>query len=209
MGSMSLPGAPRAPMSTTASVGGRAESDLAFIRSTMERAGRFTGVPGWGGLFMGAVALVATALCLTPAFTSDERWPLVWLGAAAVACPANAVLLVRKARRQGSSLLRGRGRAFLLGLCPPLVAGAVLTAVLWRAGRVDLLPPTWLLVYGSAVMAAGASSIRAVPALGACFLALGAVAAAAPAAWGMALLGIGFGGLHAAFGLWIGVRHGG
>jgi hypothetical protein len=190
-------------------VGGRAESDLAFIRLTMERAGRFTGVPGWGGLFMGAVALIATALCLTPAGSADERWPLVWLGAAAVACPLNAVLLARKARRQGASLLRGRGRAFLLGLCPPLVAGAVLTAVLWQAGRVDLLPPTWLLVYGAAVMAAGATSIRVVPVLGACFLALGVVAAVAPAAWGVALLGIGFGGLHAAFGLWIGVRHGG
>jgi len=38
---------------------------------------------------------------------------------------------------------------------------------------------------------------------------LGALAAAAPAPWGVPLLAVGFGGLNLVFGLWIGVRHGG
>lgn len=188
----------------------RAASDLSFIRSAMERSGRFTAVPGWGGVYMGTVAFLAAALTLTGAVPGTrEHWPLVWALAAPVASVGCLVLLVRKARRQGLSVLRGRGPAFLLGLCPPLFAGAVLTAVLWQAGRVDLLPQTWLLLYGAAVMTGGASSIPVVPVLGAAFLALGLVAAFAPASWGIPLLAAGFGGLHVASGIWIGVRHGG
>ena len=203
----------RSPSSTLmprASLEDRATSDLSFIRSAMERSGRFTAVPGWGGVFMGAVALVAAALSLTPGLpATKENWPLVWLLAAAVACAGNVWFLVRKARRQGLSILRGRGPGFLLGLCPPLVAGAVMTVVLWQAGRVDLLPEAWLLMYGAAVMTGGASSIPVVPVLGAAFMLLGAVAAVTPASWGIPLLAVGLGVLHLAFGLWIGVRHGG
>lgn len=192
------------------SLGARAAADLSFIRGAMERAGRFTAVPGWGGVFMGTVALAATALSLSPATPAANRaWPLVWLLAAAVACPVNACLLVRKARRQGQEVLRGRGAGFLLGLCPPLVAGAVLTLALWRAGSVELLPETWLLLYGAALATGGATTVRVVRVLGAAFLVLGAVAALAPSSWGVPLLGVGFGGLHLAFGTWVGIRHGG
>ena len=199
---------PRSTLLPRASLEDRAASDLSFIRSAMERSGRFTAVPGWGGVFMGAVALVAAALSLTlPA--ARESWPLVWLLAAALACGGNVCFLVHKARRQGLSILRGRGPAFLLGLCPPLVAGAGMTVVLWQAGRVDLLPQTWLLLYGAAVMTGGASSIPVVPVQGAAFMLLGAVAALTPASWGVPLLALGFGGLNLSFGLWIGLRHGG
>ncbi len=84
-----------------------------------------------------------------------------------------------------------------------------MTDLLWQAGRVDLLPETWLLMYGAAVMTSGASSIPVVPVLGAAFMLLGAVAAVTPASWSVPLLAVGFGGLNIAFGLWIGVRHGG
>jgi len=36
-----------------------AADNLRFIRDAMERAGPFTGVPGWGGVIMGVTALVA------------------------------------------------------------------------------------------------------------------------------------------------------
>jgi hypothetical protein len=58
-------------------------------------------------------------------------------------------------------------------------------------------------------MTGGAFAIPVVPLLGAAFMALGAVAAIAPADLGVPLLAAGFGGLNAGFGVWIGVRHGG
>src|SRR5690606_3028492 len=100
-------------------------------------------------------------------------------------------------------------RKFALGLAPPLAAGGILTAVLQREELFDLLPGTWLLVYGTAIASAGASSVRVLPALGFAFMALGAVAFLAPSGWAWWPMGAGFGGLHILFGTVIARRYGG
>ena len=189
------------------SLASRAEEDLRVIRAAVLASGRFTAVPGWGAVYMGCVALVATAVAL--AQDSAETWLATWCVAALVAVPGGAWALARKARSLEVPLWSGVGRKFLLGLCPGLAAGLVLSVVLVQAGRHDLLPVTWLTLYGSAILAAGAHSIPVVPGLGACFLVLGLVAACLPLAWGGALLAVGFGGLHVGFGLWVVARHGG
>jgi hypothetical protein len=189
------------------SLGARAAADLRFIRGAMERSGSFTAVPGRGGMAMGLVALAAAALAATVA--DRNAWVATWLGTAVVAMAIGVVSLRRKAAREGVALLGGPGRRFLLCLCPSLVAGALLTAALARAGQLDLLPGAWLLCYGAGVVAAGALSPPVVPVTGAAFLVLGAAALIAPPAWGDALLAAGFGGVHLVAGYVVARRHGG
>jgi hypothetical protein len=184
----------------------RAFENLRFIRDAMERASAFTAVPGWGGLLMGLTALVAAFVAARQ--PTRELWLWVWLLTAALSLGIGIVAMAWKAKRAGVSLARGSARRFALSFAPPLAVGALLTLGLVRAGQFELLPATWLLTYGTAVVTGGAFSVPVVPVLGTCFIATGAVALAFPGL-GDVLMGFGFGGLEIGFGLYIARRHGG
>jgi hypothetical protein len=134
---------------------------------------------------------------------------VVWLGAAAVATLIALASMIRKARRANISLSTGPARKFFLSFFPPVAAAMVLTAALYLRGAATLIPGLWLLSYGAAIVTAGTFSVRAVPIMGAAFMALGVVALVTPPGWADAWLGAGFGGLHIGFGLQIARRHGG
>lgn len=53
-------------MSRLLAVQGKAASDLAYIRDTMDRSSRFTAVSGWGGVGQAAVAFAAAPLAKMP-----------------------------------------------------------------------------------------------------------------------------------------------
>lgn len=182
-------------------------ANLEFIRDTMASASPFTAVPGWGMALTGLTALGAAGLASQE--PTARAWLSVWLVEAVVGLVIGCTTMALKARAAATSLLRGSGRKFALSLLPSLAVGALLTAVLYRAGLAWMLPGTWLLLYGTGVLAAGAFSVSAVPAMGLGFLVLGTAAMLGPTAWGDALLAGGFGGLHIAFGLVIARRYGG
>lgn len=190
----------------TVNLGDHAVDDLRFIRAAMERAGAFTAVPGWGGVAMGVTALGAAFLAA--AQPTPGRWLAVWLSAALVAATIGLLTMVRKARRLEVPLVTGAGRKFVLGLLPPILVGAILTAALLNTGAGSLVPAVWLLLYGTGIVAAGAFSVPIVPLQGLAFLILGVAALVIPAA-GDLLLGAGFGVVNLVFGLVIAVRHGG
>ena len=185
----------------------QAESNLRFIRERMDHASRFTGVPGWGGMLMGGVAIVAAAVAATR--SSPESWLVVWLVAAVIATLIGGWSMDHKARSAGTTMLAGKGRRFLLGLLPPLFAGAVLTGALASTGQYEPIPGVWLMLYGTACITGGAFSVRLIPILGVCFMMLGVVALFVPLSWGNWLLAAGFGGLQLGFGWVIGRWHGG
>jgi hypothetical protein len=198
--------APPAPHDAPTALGDRAIENLSFIRHTMERATAFTGVPGWGGVVMGVTALAAAALAGRA--EGARGWLGVWLADGVLAFLIGAWSLGRKARRlQGSAFTRP-ARQFLLSFAPPVLVGALLTGALWNAGRVDLLPGTWLLLYGAGVVTGGAFSVRAVPLMGLLLMMVGAVALFWPP-WGNAALALGFGVVQIGFGFYIARRHGG
>jgi len=185
----------------------RAVEDLRFIRETMERSSSFTAVPGWGQVAMGATALGAAWIARLQ--VHPAAWLQVWLGEAVVAGAIVLSAIWSKAQKTGLPLTSGPGRKFALNFLPPVVAGALLTVVLFHAGLVHTLPGIWLLLYGTGVVAAGAFSVTSVPVMGSCFMLMGAAALFSPAAWGNAYMAAGFGGLHIVFGTWIARRHGG
>jgi hypothetical protein len=184
-----------------------AMDELRFIRATMERAGAFTAVPGWGGVVMGMTALVAGMMAGPP--RSDRRWLAIWLGEAVVAAAIAFATMLRKASRSGAPLDATPARRFTLAYVPPLAAGAILTAVFARSDLLTRLPGCWLLLYGAGLTTGGAFSVRVVPIMGLLFMALGAAAFVAPVGWGHYFMAAGFGGLHIVFGLVIARRYGG
>jgi hypothetical protein len=192
----------------------RALDNLKFIRSTMERAGSFTAVPGWGMVVLGVTALAASAIAgslpVAPVYgASHGRWLWVWMFEALLGAGIGTAALLYKALRAGDTIIHGPARRFGLSVLPPFIVGALLTYVLWQAKQLALLPAVWLLCYGTGVVTGGAFSLRVVPVMGLCFMLLGAVALFTPPALHVWLLAAGFGGLHIVFGLIIARRYGG
>jgi hypothetical protein len=185
----------------------RAADHLRYIRETMERAGEFTAVPGWGGVAMGVTALVAAFFAARK--SSPQAWLSIWLVEVFVAVAIAAPAAATKAHRANSTLFSGPGRKFLLSFVPPIVVGALLTFVLYSAGLFSVLPGVWLLLYGTAIVTGGAFSVRVVPVMGFCLMSLGAAALLAPSAWGDAFMAAGFGLVQIGFGIWIAKHHGG
>ncbi len=186
---------------------GRAMDNLRYIRETMERASSFTAVPGWGGVCIGVTALVAAAIAARQ--PTRHAWLMVWLVEALLALAIGGWTMNRKARAAESTVLSGPGRKFALSLFPPLLAGAVLSVVLYRAHVFHALPGLWLLLYGTGVVTGGAFSVRVVPVMGLCFMVLGSVALWTPAGYDNWLMASGFGVLHIVFGIIIARRYGG
>ena len=197
----------RAPRPEPVSLHTHAMDNLKFIRDTMERAGSFTAVPGWGGVAMGVSALLATLIASGQSTT--KAWLTTWLIEGAFAIALGALAMMRKASHAKVPLFSGPARKFLLSFAPPLIAGALLTWVLYSASLTGAIPGTWLLLYGTGVVSGGSFSVRVVPVMGLCFMLIGAVALFCPLTWGTAFLGAGFGGLHLIFGIIIARRYGG
>jgi hypothetical protein len=188
-------------------LGDRARDNIRFIRETMERAGSFTAVSGWGGVAMGITALGAAVIASRQ--DSTLLWLATWLAEAAVAIGIALWTTYSKARSAGTALFSGPGRRFVYSFAPPLFVGVLLTILLVRVGSIAEVSGVWLLLYGTAVVTGGAFSIRIVPLMGLCFMVLGTVALFCPSNWGNAFLAAGFGGLHLIFGGIIAGKYGG
>ena len=181
--------------------------ELRFIRKTMEGATSFTAVPGKGMVLVGVTALCMAAIS---AQVLDQRlWVGLWLLEAVIAGLISLLAMVRKSGGLSQLATSIPVRWCALSLLPPLVAGVLLTGTFVRHRLTSSLPEMWFLLYGVAVITGGAFSVRVVPIMGICFVALGAVAMLVTPLWTGALMAIGFGGLHVFFGLLIARRHGG
>ncbi len=180
---------------------------LRYIRETMARSVSFTAVPGWGGVVMGATALVAAFIAARQNYFAD--WLKVWLVEAGLAILIGCWAMDRKSIQAGQKLFNGPGRKFTLSFAPPIFVGAFLTLALYRNGLSQQIPAMLLLLYGTGVVTGGAFSVPAVPVMGVLFMALGVAASLSPAWLGDFYMAAGFGALHIIFGIIIVRRYGG
>lgn len=189
------------------SLHGRAIDNLEFIRDAMQRSTEFTAVPGYGGVLMGATAIGASIIAsMQP---TDRGWLVTWLVEAFLAFSIGLLMMWQKSKLVEMPLTSVPAKKFARGFAPSLIAGVILTALLYLNGSFRILPAVWLTLYGTAVVSGGAYSVRTVPILGWLFITLGAISVFVPAAYGDLFMGIGFGGLHMVFGFVIARKYGG
>jgi hypothetical protein len=185
----------------------RAMDNLRFIRETMEAAGTFTALSGWGQVVIGLTAIIA-ALIGTRAAT-PSMWLGIWLAEACIAGGISVASMTIKSHAANLPVFSGPIRKLVLSFSPPIAAGTVLTLVMHSAGAMAQVPGMWMLLYGAGVISAGTYSVSIVPFMGAAFMIAGVITLIAPAAWSTGMLIGSFGGLHILFGILIARRHGG
>ena len=185
----------------------RAMDNLRYIRETMERATPFTGISGRGEIAIGVTALLASVLAARQ--LTFNSWLAVWLAEGLISVLIAGWSMDRKARAVQMPLVSGPGRKAVFSLSPPIIAGGLLTIILVRAGLTSAVPGVWLLLYGTGVITGGMFSVRAVPAMGLCFMGLGALALFSPPTFANWFMAVGFGGLHVLFGVIIVRKYGG
>ena len=187
----------------------RAMDNLRFIRETMERAGSFTAVPGWGGVLIGVTA--AGAAVIAGGSSLAPRWRSVWLGEGSRCFgDRHSDDQTEGATRTDQSSQTDPGRRFILSLVAPLASGAVLTIGLSRVE--GLFSASWSLASALRHRCHNRRrplQSRVVPIMGMCFMALGGLALMLSSPWPEFLMGAGFGGLHLVFGLIIARKYGG
>jgi hypothetical protein len=203
-----------------------AQEELAYIRRTLDAAGRLSIVPGTGFLAIGVLALAAVWLNerFLHGVPGGSRYLMEWRAqGSALAGPYLGAYLVwgglflvslligittmrAKARRTRQVFWSPVLQKALWGYGAAMLLGAVLTLTLLR--QPEFLPEVWLGCYGVALVGAGAVSISPIRWMGICFLMLAALAAFTELS-GNLLLAAGFGGLHIGFGAYIAWRHDG
>ncbi len=188
-------------------LGDRAMDNLQFIRETMERAAHFTAVPGYGGILMGVTAVGAAFIANQQIYL--RNWLFVWIAEAFLAFAIGLLAMWQKSKLGGASLVSTPAKKFAKSFVPPIIVGIALTFGLWRFEHYGVMAGMWQLLYGAAVIGGGAYSVRAVPVMGWCFIATGAVTLALPKGSGDEMMALSFGLLHMIFGVIIARRYGG
>lgn len=163
---------------------------------------------------VGALALAAVVvnIRLTGAPWSAAypfRALAVWAVLLVISAAITAASMATKSRRTGQLFWSPVLRKALAICAAPLLLGLLLSVALLRRAELELLPLIWLGCYGAALTSAGVISVSPVRWMGISFLLLATIAVFTPVSSGLALLALGFGGLHLLFGGYIYWRHDG
>ncbi|HVM60323.1 MAG TPA: hypothetical protein VMV72_05585 [Verrucomicrobiae bacterium] len=180
-----------------------AEHTLETIRTLMERSQRYEHISGYSGLVGGLATLAGCAvlgLGLLP-WGYPASFVVVWTAVFAVAFAGHVLFTFGRAHQRGEPVWSRQARTVLLAVLPAFGAALVVTALIWRLGRADLLPAIWLTLYGCGVLATSFFAPRTIAWLGGTCFVLGSMALLAPRTHPVLTMAAGFGLTHIAFGI--------
>ncbi len=180
-----------------------AEHTLETIRTLMDRSQRYEHLSGYSGLLAGGTTLLGCAALgskLLP-FGPPLDFAVVWIAVFAVAFAGHLLITFGRARQRGEPVWSRQARTVLLAVLPSFGVSLVLTVLMGRLDRLDLLPGLWLMLYGCGALATSFFAPRSIAWLGATCLVVGFISLVLPPGRPIMTMAIGFGITHIVFGV--------
>jgi hypothetical protein len=189
-----------------------AAADLERIRALMERATEFSNLSGWSILISGALAVggVAASHSRGVAFRQEGAYGpagytlgIIWGSVFVLATTQGLAFSIVNAHRKAEPFWSHLTRQVVVAMLPALFTGYALTEYALMTGRLEMLPPCWMLAYGSSLMGLGLFAGWAFRATALAFLILGATSLFHLRDHGLIMMLASFGGLHLVLGAWV------
>ncbi len=190
-------------------------SELASIRSLMERSSRFLSLSGLSGVMAGIYALIGafigygivkekyTSLTISDSYLDN---PLIYhqllliagiiLLLSILTC---LILSIREAKKKGENYWNPVSKRLIISTAIPLFTGGLLIIILFLKAEYSLIASACLIFYGLSLISASQYTFSDVKWLGFCQITLGLLAALSPES-GLILWAFGFGVLHFIYG---------
>jgi|UniRef100_UPI004049A250 hypothetical protein len=190
-------------------------SELASIRSLMERSSRFLSLSGLSGVISGIYALIGAfigyrlviekygSLTISDSYLDN---PLIYhqllliagiiLLLSILTC---LILSIREAKKKGENYWNPVSKRLIISMATPLFTGALFIIILLLKAEYNLIASSCLIFYGLSLISASQFTFSDVKWLGFCQITLGLLAALSPE-FGLVLWAFGFGVLHIIYG---------
>ncbi len=190
-------------------------SELASIRSLMERSSRFLSLSGLSGVMAGIYALIGAfigygivkekyiSLTISDSYLDN---PLIYhqllliagiiLLLSILTC---LILSIREAKKKGENYWNPVSKRLIISTAIPLFTGGLLIIILFLKAEYSLIASACLIFYGLSLISASQYTFSDVKWLGFCQITLGLLAALSPES-GLILWAFGFGVLNFIYG---------
>lgn len=190
-------------------------SELASIRTLMERSSKFLSLSGLSGVMAGIYALIGAfigyrivnekynSLSISDSYTDNSLiyHQLILIAALVLLLSvlSGILLSIRQAKKRGENYWNPVSRRLISSMLIPLFTGGLFIIILFLRLEYDLIASACLIFYGLSLISASQYTFSDVKWLGCCQIILGLLAALIPAS-GFLFWVIGFGLLHIIYG---------
>jgi hypothetical protein len=156
----------------------KALNQLNLIREMMEKATVYRALSAPAAIFGGLLAVLLGLYFLLQdkngEFVDGAHYFWTWVVALIIADSFNALLLFKRAKREGSKFISSGVKLTILRTAPAAIAGAIIS---FEAAKndIELCTLVWILCYGAALLAMGEVAPRSLKRLGWSFIIFGTV----------------------------------